>query len=104
MTITTVLKRTLPVFILGLALSSCSISALAITTPFPTFFVPPTHPVWTTATASLQPDPPTATLIPPTLTPTVTLSPTPTETPLPTSDVPPVDGGIVPPPSPSPAP
>ncbi len=29
---------------------------------------------------------------------------TPTETPLPTSDVPPVDGGIVPPPSPSPAP
>jgi len=71
-------------FVVSLLLSGCSISALAGSTPIPTFFIAPSQARQPSGTPTFfHSDLPTATSIPPTSTPTETQTPTPTETPLP---------------------
>jgi peptidoglycan/xylan/chitin deacetylase (PgdA/CDA1 family) len=71
-------------FVVSLLISGCSISALAGSTPIPTFFIAPSQANQPSGTPTyFLPDPPVATSIPPTSTPTETLTPIPTETPLP---------------------
>jgi peptidoglycan/xylan/chitin deacetylase (PgdA/CDA1 family) len=71
-------------FVVSLLSSGCSISALAGSTPIPTYFIVPSQTRQPSGTPTLfHPDASTATSLPPTLTPTETITPTPTETPLP---------------------